>query len=111
MRLNMKKHFLTLIGGLLLVIITACSSPSENFRSRYDSEYRIKDRGELNTIVSGIACARTVKDAVQSAKSIAHYNLRSVIGNQRFLVRYREAQRYNQDNQVCIEMVAIAQEP
>ena len=97
--------------GLVLITIAACSSSSKAFRTHYSEGYQFRGYEATNTVTTGIACAAQPREAVEAAQQAAQFNLRSVVGSERFLVQYRETRRFQEDNQVCVEVIAIAREP
>ena len=84
-----------------------CSSVNNKFKTIYDSEYKVRDRGNSNVIVKSRACSIFEKDAVLEARRSAEFHLRSVIGgNNHPQIRFKEIKRYNQGERVCVEMIA-----
>ena len=80
-------------------------------RTQYSEEYQVRGYEATNTVSTGKACARQPRDAIQAAKKTAQFNLRSVVGSERFVIEYRETRRFQENNQTCVEMIAIAREP
>ena len=99
------------IGGMMLFCFSCSSSPSEAFRARYDSQYQVRGYQPTSSAVTGSACAQSSRDAVEAAQKAARFNLRSILGSERFLIQYQEKNRYRDGNQTCVEMIAIARKP
>ncbi|MGK5090918.1 hypothetical protein WDW89_02745 [Deltaproteobacteria bacterium TL4] len=111
----MKMHnspFWLYFGMWLLVLLDmSCSLDSKEFSTRYSEGYQVEGYAPTNTAATGTACARQYRDAADAAKNAALFNLRSVVGNYRYVIHYRESRRFQKGSQTCIEMIAIAREP
>ena len=77
----------------------------------YDSEYKVADRGKLDVIVKGRACALLADEAVLYARQIAEFHLRSVVGSQNYRKEFKEVDRYYDGDKICVEMSAAALPP
>ena len=77
----------------------------------HDLEYKVADRGMLEVIVLGRACASLLRDAISGAKRTAEFHLRSVVGNQIHRKKFQEVDRYHEGDKICVEMSAAALPP
>lgn len=100
------KHFIQLIllGHFL---IFGCSSTVKNFKTLYDPEYKVRDLGGSDVIVKSRACSIFEKDAISAARLSAEFQLRTVIGDNNHLKKFKEIKRYNEGKRICVEMIAI----
>lgn len=89
--------------GLCILTILACSSNSERFRTRSLTDHSIKYKDPVRMKVTGTGCALNLQAAVRISRNAAQYNLRSIIGNRRYLTSFREVDRYEDSGQVCVE--------
>ncbi len=93
------------------ILFSGCSSTGNKFLASYDLEYKVADRGKLDVIVKGRACALLAEDAVLYARQTAEFHLRSVVGKQNHRKTFKEVRRYNVGNKICVEMSATALPP
>jgi len=93
------------------ILFNGCSSDDNHFRSIYDPEYKVVDRGKLEVIVKGRACSLLLNDAILYASQTAEFHLRSVIGNQNHRKEFKEVDRYIVGEQICVEMSVAALPP
>lgn len=93
------------------ILIIGCSTVKERFETFYDPEYKVVDRGKLEVVVVGSACARLIQEALSAAKISAKYHLRSAIGNQNHKIKYQEVSRYYKEDKICVEMSASSLPP
>jgi len=84
-----------------------CSSASNKFKTLYDPEYKVRDRGGSDVIVKSRACSIFEKEAVSAARISAEFQLRSIIGGKNHLKKFKEIKRYNEGKRICVEMIAI----
>ncbi len=84
-----------------------CSNVDSKFKTLYDTEYKVLDRGKSDVIVKSRACSIFEKDAISEAKRSAEFYLRSVIGKNSHLKKFKEIKRYHEGKRICVEMVAI----
>ena len=92
-------------------LFSGCSYNGKNFLAYYDSEYKVADRGKLDVIVKGRACALLADDAVLYARQTAEFHLRSVVGSQNHRKKFQEVDRYYDGDKICVEMSAAALPP
>ena len=93
------------------ILIIGCSFNGENFLASYDQEYKVADRGKLDVIVKGRACALLADDAVLYARQTAEFHLRSVVGSQNHRKEFQEVDRYYDGDKICVEISAAALPP
>ena len=93
------------------ILFSGCSSNVKKFLASYDPEYKVADRGKLDVIVKGMACAHLADDAVLYARQTAEFHLRSVIGSQNHRKEFQEVDRYYDGDKICVEMSAAALPP
>jgi len=93
------------------ILFSGCSSTGNKFLASYDPEFKVADRGKLNVIVKGRACAFLADDAVLSARQTAEFHLRSVVGSQSHRKEFLEVDRYYDGDKICVEMSAAALPP
>ena len=94
-----------------IILFNGCSSTVENIRTSYDPDYKVLDRGKLDVIVKSRACSLIAENAVSGAKRNAEFHLRSVIGAQNHRKEFLEVKRYNEGNNICVEMSVAALPP
>ena len=102
---------LILLSFFCSILFNGCSQPREIFKSRYDPQYKVLDRGQLDVIVKSSACALFVQDAVSGAKKSAEFHLRSIVGNQNHRKEFQEVRRFYDDDKICVEISATALPP
>ena len=90
------------------ILFSGCSSTGNKFLASYDPEYKVADRGKLDVIVKGRACALLADDAVLYARQTAEFHLRSVVGSQNHRKEFQEVDRYYDGDKICVEMSAAA---
>lgn len=93
------------------ILFGGCSSTENKFLASYDPEYKVADRGKLDVIVKGRACALLADDAVLYARQTAEFHLRSVVGSQNHRKEFQEVDRYYDGDKICVEMSAAALPP
>ena len=93
------------------VLFNGCSSAGKKFQAYYDPEYKVKDRGMLEVMVKGRACAFLADDAVLYARQTAEFHLRSVVGNINHRKKFKEEDRFMDGDQICVEMSVTALPP
>ena len=93
------------------ILFSGCSSTGNKFLTSYDAEYKVADRGKLDVIVKGKACALRADNAVLYARQTAEFHLRSVVGSQNHRKEFQEVDRYYDGDKICVEMSAAALPP
>ena len=93
------------------ILFSGCSSTVNKFQASYDPEYKVADRGKLDVIVKGRACALLADDAVIFARKTAEFHLRSVVGSQNHRKEFQEVDRYYDGDRICVETRAAALPP
>ena len=96
---------------IIQILFSGCFSNVEKFLASYDPEYKVVDRGKLDVIVKGRACALLAADAVLYARQTAEFQLRSVVGSQNHRKEFQEIARYYDGDKICVEMSAAALPP
>ena len=99
----LKKGLLLGSIGLCVMTILSCSSTSERFRTRSLTDYSIKYKDPVTIKVTGTGYALDSQTAVRKSRDTAQYNLRSILGNKRYLTNFREMDRYEEGGQICVE--------
>jgi len=100
--------FLMLFG---LILIIGCTSSKQKYQTFYDPEYKVLDRGALDVKVISRACSETFEDALSAAKNNGEYHLRSVVGNKKHGIKFKEVGSYIKQNKICVEMRASSLPP
>ena len=90
--------FLILFG---LIMIVGCATFKKKYQTFYDPEYRVIDRGELNVNVISQACSERFEDALSAAKKNGQFHLRSVVGNKKHVIKFKETGSYIENNKIC----------
>ena len=93
------------------ILFSGCSSNGKKFLASYDPEYKVADRGKLDVIVKGRACALLDDDAVLYARQTAEFHLRSVVGSQNHRKEFQEVDRYYDGDKLCVEISVAALPP
>lgn len=93
-----------LVGG-------ACQVAPDRFRTRSLNEFSIEYRDPIRMKVSGTGCALELPTAIQLSRNTAQYNLRTILGNEQYLVSFEEIDRYETGGQVCVETEAESRAP
>ncbi len=103
---------------LVLVLATlpavSCSGPEPPTGERgniLDDAHRILRPGVIDAQATGVGCGGSSKEALTSARRVAKYNLRSLTGPARYLVRFRKEGEFTRGEQTCVEVVASAYAP
>ena len=105
----MRNILLLILFSLILII--GCATVQQNYQTYYGPEYMVIDRGELDVKVISRACSGTFEDALSAAKNNGKFHLRSVIGNQKHRIKYKEVRSYNKQDKICVEMSASSFPP
>ncbi len=107
-----KKAYQSVIFAMLsMILLFACSSPAERFRTRSGSEYSMQYETPRRMKVTGTGCALDLKTATRISQNAAKFHLRSIIGNTKYNTTIREIDRYEDDGQICIESEIESREP
>ncbi len=94
----------------MVLWLSACrSSETQNvFRTQYLESTSLGYKPPKQIKMMAVGCGLTLLDAQKTAKQNAQFNLRSVMGNQRYLESFREKRRFMKGNQICVQINAIA---
>ena len=87
-------------------MIIGCTTIHKKYLTFYDPGYKVIDRGGLDVIVISRACSDKFEDALSAAKNNSKFHLRSVVGNQKYGIKYNEVGNYINRNKICVEMSA-----
>lgn len=98
-----------LFGTLVLGFLPSCSGP--NLRSSYDPTYEVIDRGGLDILIRGRACAVEEQEAERLARETVGFHLRSVVKGERYLPKFRTVRVYSDGNRWCAEVAVRPQKP
>ena len=88
----MRSILLLILFGLILII--GCAAAKQKSQTFYDTEYRVIDRGGLNVNVISQACSERFEDALSAAKKNGQFHLRSVVGNKKHVIKFKEIGSY-----------------
>ena len=105
----MRSILLLILFGLILII--GCAAAKQKYQTFYDPEYKVIDRGEFNVKVISRACSETFEDALSAAKNNGKFHLRSVVGNKKHGIKFKEVGRYIKQDKICVEMSALSFPP
>ena len=100
-----------LLVGMSASLLVGCSTPPDRFRTRSLNEFSIQYRDPLRMKVSGTGCALGLQEAIQISRNTAQYNLRTILGNRRYLIHFQEIDRYETEGQFCVETEARSRAP
>jgi len=99
-------------GAILftLLFLWGCSGGNP-FRSSFDPNYQVRDGGGLDVVVQARACAATQAQAEREARKNAEFQLRKVVGAQRYLPRFTTIHEGYSGGQHCAEVQAAPETP
>ena len=109
------KHPL-LLSGLVFLLIS-CNNKPRNFQGGYDPvywqsgalhNYRVRDHGGLKAVITGKGCSTIDERALYSAKKAAEFNLRTLLGNKRYLPNFKVLRHFREEKRICYEIQASA---
>ena len=83
-----------------------CKSKSNDFKTFYEPEYKVIDRGGMNVIVISKACSISPEQAISAARRTAEYHLRSIIGSQTHRKEFQTINHFILDQKTCFEVSA-----
>ena len=105
----MRSLFLLILLGLILII--GCAASEQKYKTFYGPEYDVIDRGALDVKVISRACSEKYEDALSAAKNNGKFHLRSVVGNKKHGIKFKEVGSYIKQNKICVEMSASSFPP
>jgi len=106
---NSQYFYIFSLWGVVFILISACQSTKINqSRTSYHNKFAILQLNEFGAEIIGAACGKNIDVAIDAAKRSAHFHLHSVIGHKKYSVRFEEVRRYEQGDQMCVEMKAIS---
>ena len=94
-----------------LILILGCSTAKQKYKTFYDPEYKVIDRGALDVKVISRACSETFEEALSAAKNNGKFHLRSVVGNKNHGIKFKEVGSYFKQDKICVEMSALSFPP
>lgn len=105
-----------MVAGLLLAaaISAGCAAepPARTREERFpyiqDGNFRVENPSRTRASATGIGCGGSEEEAIQDARSTAHYNLRGVTGNQTYRVEYLLLRKMPREGLHCVEVEARA---
>ncbi|MEE2715855.1 MAG: hypothetical protein VX610_00390 [SAR324 cluster bacterium] len=100
---------LLLCGLLALGLLPACGAFS--LRSSYDPTYEVIDRGGLDVLIRGRACAVEEQEAERLARETVGFHLRSVVKGERYIPKFKTVRIYADGNRWCAEVAVRPQRP
>tara|TARA_B100000686_G_C15815895_1_gene491181 strand:+ start:110 stop:427 length:318 start_codon:yes stop_codon:yes gene_type:complete len=95
----------------VLIIILGCASAKQNYQKFSHSEYEVIDRGSLDVKVFSQACSESLEDALSAAKRNGEFHLRSVVGNKKHGIKFKEIGSYIKYGKICVEISASSLPP
>ncbi|MBI3993363.1 MAG: hypothetical protein HY342_08815 [Candidatus Lambdaproteobacteria bacterium] len=99
------------LGLLALLALSAggCEAPGNPLLDTRPERYRVTDPGGPHASATGEGCGFTDKEALEAARKVAHYNLRSMTGNADYKVEFRVLrQTVAERDRTCVEVEALA---
>ena len=105
----MRSILLIILVGLIPIM--GCTTAKQKYQTFYDPEYKVIDRGALDVKVISRACSETFEDALSAAKNNGKFHLRSVVGNKKHGIKFKEVDSYFKQNKICVEMSALSFPP
>ena len=100
----MQRAILLLVFSQFLCF--GCKSLKKDFKTFYQSEYKVLDVGGKNVIVISKACSVFPDRAISAARQTAEYHLRSVIGYKSHRKEFRKINHYIDGQKTCVEFSA-----
>ena len=100
--------FLILFG---LNLIIGCAVYKQKYHTFYDPEYKVIDRGGLDVMVISNACSDSLDGSLSAAKNNGKFHLRSVVGNKKHGIKFKEVGSYIKNGKICVEMSAFSLPP
>ena len=101
---KMKRILLLLVFSQFLFF--GCTSLGKDFKTFYEPEYKVIDRGGMNVIVISKACSISPEQAISAARRTAEYHLRSIIGSQTHRKEFQTINHFILDQKTCFEVSA-----
>ena len=97
---------------LLLLLLGGCTEgPLGELRDIRPERHSIADPGVVGASATGRGCGHTRSEALDTARRVAQFNLRSLTGSARYSIRYNLLSETRTEEGVCMEMNALALEP
>ena len=105
----MRSILLLILFGLILII--GCAAAKQKSQTFYDTEYKVIDRGALDVKVISRACSETFKDALSASKNNGEFHIRSIVGNKKHGIKFKEVGSYIKKDKICVEVSALSFPP
>lgn len=80
----------------------------KDLREIQDDRHRIENPSPKNALATGRGCAYSRREAMETARKVARFNLRSLTGDETYKVRFRLVSEKPEKGRVCVEMSARA---
>lgn len=106
-----KPFLLILVLALLLGVFSGCTQDDEvrgELRNILDEHHEIRNPSKNHASASGYGCGFNRKEAINTARRIADYNLRSLTGVAKYNTAYRVLKQHPDLNNYCVEVLATA---
>lgn len=91
------------------LVLMGCTSV-DPLKARYEEHPEV--RGNLNDLYGlkyvKTACHTSALQALEAAKSAAHFGLRSLLGNKKYTIDFQEIKRSESNGQTCVTVSAQA---
>ena len=88
-----------------------CAASKQKYQTFYDPEYKVIDRGGLDVMVISNACSDSLDGSLSAAKNNGKFHLRSVVGNKKHGIKFKEVGSYIKNGKICVEMSAFSLPP
>ena len=105
----MRSILLLILFGLIL--INGCASTKQTYKTFYDPEYKVIDRGALDVKVISLACSNTFEEAETAAKNNGKFHIRSVVGIKNHGIKFKQVSSYIKKDKICVELSASSFPP
>ena len=105
----MRSILLLILFGLILII--GCANAKQNYQTFFNPEYKVIDRGALDVKVISQACSERFEDALSAAKRNGEFHLRSVVGNKKYKMKFKEVGSYIKNGKICVKMSTSSLSP
>ncbi len=100
--------FLILFG---LMLVNGCANAKQNYQKFYHSEYNVIDHGDFDVKVISKTCSERLEDALSKAKRNGEFHLRSILGNKKHGIKFKEISSDIINGKICVEMSASSLPP
>ena len=94
-----------------LILINGCATTKKKYQTFYDPEYNVIDRGTLDVKLISRACSETFEEALSAARNNGKFHMRSVVGNKKHGIKFKEVGSYIKKDKICVEVSALSFPP